>query len=116
MVFQRPDFVKPQSVAKTAAAVAERLRSVTWSTFDPAAAGAFVHATTAVSTLIPALLLLGATSISSAVEGSFNLAITTTSPSSDMFAAVIALANRANTLELLLNRVVYTLEANGMTT
>lgn len=87
--FSRTDFVAPADVQKTALAIAQRYRGTGDSTFVPTASGAFDHGTTSVSTTIPAAL--STTTISTQAQ------------------------DRINQNTQLINRVVYILEANGMT-
>lgn len=101
MTFERKDFVTPASVPKTALAIAERLGSVGFSTFGPTAGGAFTHATTEVSTLV-------------GLEA--NSSFTTSMTSGALIIATSAMQDQINLNRHLINRIVYVLEANGMTT
>lgn len=98
MSFGRGDIVVPESVEATALAIAQRANN---DLFAATAGGAFDHATTAVSTTIPAALNTGITSTSSLLQ---------------LIAASTAEQDRINQNTQLINRVVYILEANGMTT
>lgn len=96
-------FLRPLPLADgqaVALAGVERARLQATVPFDPTASGAFDHATTAESTLIPAALAVG---------------LSTTSSSGQLIIATTTIVDRLATLTGLLNRVVYTLEANGMT-
>lgn len=97
--FLRTDIEIPESVSATAAAIAQRVASAT--EFSPNAVGTFTHATTAIETTI------GSTA-------SFPV-ITSTLVTSDLGAACASLETEVSNTRKLLNRVVYILEANGMT-
>lgn len=100
--FLRIDVEPPESVEATAAAIAQRLNLVSSSTaFEPTANGTFTHGTTAVESTIA----------SSAVFPT----ITSTLVTSDLGQACANLQNLVISAFKLVNRVVYTLEANGMT-
>lgn len=93
-----PTIVSRADSAETAVAITERLKMR--AAFTPTAGGAFTHGTTVQSTLIPALLSLG---------------ITTTSSSGQLIAATTAMQDQINAIDEVMNRIVYTLEANGLT-
>lgn len=97
--FLRSDIAAPESVDATAAAIAQRAANAV--AFSPTASGVFTHGTTAVETTI------GST-------GSFPV-ITSTLVTSDLGAACATLEGEVANSRKLLNRVVYILEANGMT-
>lgn len=83
----------------TAIAQVERMRR-SGDPFHPTAGGAFTHATTVQSTLIPADLVLG---------------LTTSVSSGGLIIATTSLEDRINLLAHTLNKVVYILELNGQT-
>lgn len=100
MTLARSEIVAPQPSDATALAIAERIKQRTLVLFDPTAGGAFDHGTTTVSTAIPPLVVLG---------------LTTSVTSGNLIVATTTLEDRVNVLDKLINRVVYTLEANGLT-
>lgn len=96
--FARSDIVAPRSVQDTALAIGQRAASAT--IFTPTPTGPFDHGTTMV-----------ATRISSDVAS----ALTTSSTVADLLTASSGLQTQINSLWHAINRVVYDLEANGLT-
>jgi hypothetical protein len=68
--------------------------------FTPVPGGAFTHLTTQIETTIPTTLVLS---------------VTTAVTSGALIIATTKLEQRVNDLLLLFNRVVYTLQSNGLT-
>lgn len=93
-----PTIADRADTATTAAAIAQRVKLR--AEFTPAAGGAFTHGTTLESTLIPAPLSLG---------------LTTAASSAALIAACTAIQDYVNSLDTLVNRMVYTMELNGLT-
>lgn len=100
--FSRSDFVTPAGSSAAALAVGERLKSAP-APFSPTVVGPFTHLTTSIETTI-------STAISSTMFTS-----ATAMSSGDVVTACSTLVSQINENRLLLNRVIYILEANGMT-
>jgi hypothetical protein len=99
----RTDIVQPSGSSAISLAVDQRARYAP-EPFDPTAVGAFTHNTTGINTVI------GATLSSTHFPGS-----ATIMTSADLVAACSTMMDEVNSNRLLINRIAYILEANGMT-
>lgn len=100
----RANAVDPKSVAETAVARADVMDAPVFltSAYEPTPAGAFTHLTTHVETTIPTTLVQPFTSA-------------TAMTSNAVVAACAAMVDQMNTTLLVMNRIAYTLESNGLT-
>jgi hypothetical protein len=100
----RVNDVTPKSVAETAIVRAEPMDTPVFltSAYEPTPAGAFTHLTTHIETTIPATLVQPFTSA-------------TAMTSNAVVVACAAMVDQMNTTLLVLNRMAYTLESNGLT-
>lgn len=96
-----PTIASVADTPETAVAITERLKRVTREAFEPTVVGTFTHLMTGVESTIGS-------------SGSFPT-ITSTLAASDLGAACASLELEVLANRKLVNRVVYILEANGMT-